>query len=339
MQKKYDLISLGEIMLRLSPPDNGRLIKGDYFLRQPGGSELNVVAGASLLGLNTAIITKLPENIIGSYISNCVHSYGVSTDYIIRDTALDARVGIYYYEFGASPRKPKIVYDRLNSSINHLDISDIPEDIFTSTHCFHTSGISLALSPHLQETIIELIKRFKKGGALISFDVNYRANLWSGEEAKQVIESILPFVDFFFCSEDTARLTFLKEGNIQKIMKSFASEYPMSVIAATKRVVHSPKLHTFGSIIYDAKTDEFFQEEPYRHIDIVDRLGSGDAYLSGALYGLLSKNPSCKKALEFGNAASAVKNTTLGDLPISDLRELENIIAVHKSQIDSEMER
>lgn len=339
MCKKYDLISLGEIMLRLTAPDNGRLIKGDYFLRQPGGSELNVAAGASLLGLNTAMITKLPDNVIGNYISNCIHSYGISTDYIIRDRALDARLGIYYYEFGASPRKPKVVYDRLNSSINHLDISDIPEDIFTSTRCFHTSGISLTLSPHLRETIMELIKRFKEGGALISFDVNYRANLWSGEEAKQVIESILPFVDFFFCSEDTARLTFLKEGNIQEIMKSFASEYPISVIASTKRVVHSPKQHSFGSIIYDVKSNKFFEEEPYRHIDIVDRLGSGDAYLSGALYGLLSENPSCQKALEFGNAASAVKNTTLGDLPTSDLKELESIIACHKSQINSEMER
>lgn len=339
MQKKFDLISLGEIMLRLSAPENERLVKGDHFLRQAGSAELNVVAGASLLGLNTAMITKLPDNDIGTYIHNCVRACGVSTDYLIRDTSPNARLGVYYYEFGASPRKPKVIYDRLNSSVNYLDITELPEDLFSSTRCFHTSGISLALSPRLRETVIELMKRFKENGAFISFDVNYRANLWSGEEARKTIESILPLVDFFFCSEDTAHLTFLKEGSIRDIMKSFAAEYPMSVIASTRRIVHSPKLHTFDSIVFDAKTGDFFEEEPYRNIDIVDRLGSGDAYLAGALYGLLSQNPSCKKAMEYGNAASAVKNTTMGDLPTSDLKELQSIMKSHHSIQNLEMDR
>lgn len=326
-------------MLRLTPFQDERLSRGSFFMRQAGSAELNVAAGASLLGLRTAIISKLPANDMGTYIKNCVQSCGVSTDFLLYDISPDSRLGVYYYEFGASPRKPKVTYDRKNSSINSLAISEIPEEIFSCTRCFHTSGISLALSPSLRETVIELIHRFKEGGAKISFDVNYRANLWSGEEARNVIESILPFVDYFFCSVDTARLTFLKDGTDRDIMKSFAREYPMSVIASTKRIVHSPKLHTFSSVIYDVKQDAFFEEAPYRNIEIIDRLGSGDAYLSGALYGLLSECGNCQKALEFGNAASAVKNTIMGDLPTSDLHELLSIIHCHHSSNDFEMDR
>ena len=159
-----------------------------------------------------------------------------------------------------------------------------------------------------------MIKRFKEKGTLISFDVNFRSNLWTGAEAKECIEEILPYVDIFFCSEDTARLTFLKTGNVKEILKSFTEEYPISIVAATQRIVHSPKSHTFGSIVYDARKDEYYEEEPYRNIEVVDRIGSGDAYISGALYGLLSSDMDCKKAMEYGNATASVKNTIPGDL-------------------------
>lgn len=177
-----------------------------------------------------------------------------------------------------------------------------------------------------------MIKRFKEAGTLVSFDVNFRGNLWTGAEAKECIEQILPYVDIFFCSEDTARLTFLKTGTAKEMMKSFAREYPISIVASTQRTVHSPKRHSFGSIIYDAARDEFYEEEPYRDIEVVDRVGSGDAYISGALYGLLSSGGDCAKAVSYGNAASAVKNTIPGDLPSSNLEEIETIIKAHHSK-------
>ena len=107
-----------------------------------------------------------------------------------------------------------------------------------------------------------MIKRFKRAGAIISFDVNFRGNLWTGAEAKECIESILPYVDIFFCSEETARLTFLKEGDAKSIMKSFTEEYPISIVASTQRIVHSPKRHTFGSIIYSAKAMPSTRKRP-----------------------------------------------------------------------------
>ena len=203
--------------------------------------------------------------------------------------------------------------------------------MYTSTRCFHTTGITLALGQKTRETAIEMIKRFKENGTLISFDVNFRANLWTGAEAKECIEQILPYVDVFFCSEDTARLTFGKEGTVQDMMRSFTKDYPISVVAATQRVVHSPKVHSFGSCIYDAIADRFVQEPAYENIDVVDRIGSGDAYISGALYGLLAHNMDCQKAMEYGNATAAVKNTIPGDLPSSNLREIDSIIANHHS--------
>ena len=224
-----------------------------------------------------------------------------------------------------------MVYDRKHTSITKVDIDSFPEEMFSSTRCFHISGITLALNEKARACGIEMIKRFKEHGALISFDVNFRLNLWSGVEAKACIEQILPYVDIFFCSEDTARLTFLKEGTLQDIMREFTREYPISIMASTQRIVHSPKLHTFGSVIYEAKSDTFYQEKPYEKIDVVDRIGSGDAYCGGVLYGLLSSDMDCAKALAFGNACSAVKNTIPGDLPSSDLKEIEYIIEDHNT--------
>ena len=340
MNKPFDLLTLGEILLRLSPPNNERLTRGDVLQKQVGGAELNVASGVSLLGLRTGVISKLPANSIGVYAKNRVRFCGVSDDYLVYDDSRDARIGIYYYENGAHPRKTGIVYDRNHSSMRKISVQDFPETLYSSARCFHTSGITLALGAEVRKTAVYMIRKFKENGTLISFDVNFRSNLWSGEEARACICEILPYVDIFFCSEDTARLTFHKEGDVRGILKSFTQEYPISVVAATQRTVHSPKIHTFGSILYHASTGRYYTEEPYRNIEVVDRIGSGDAYVSGALYGLLAHDFSCQRAVEYGNATASVKNTIPGDLPSSDLREIEQIIRDHhNSGRQSEMDR
>lgn len=339
-KREFDLLALGEILLRLSPTVNERLTRGDVFQKQAGGAELNVVSGVSLLGLRTGIISKVPENDLGRYIQNRVRFCGVSDDCLVYDKNKDSRLGIYFYEYGAHPRKPNVIYDRKNTSFADISIDDFPEEMYKSARCFHTTGITLALGQKTKETAIEMIKRFKANGTLISFDVNFRGNLWTGDEARECIEQILPYVDIFFCSEDTARLTFKKEGTVQEMMKSFTKDYDIKVVASTQRIVHSPKVHTFGSIIYDAVNDKFVQEPAYENIDVVDRIGSGDAYISGALYGLLAHNMDCQKAMEYGNATAAVKNTIPGDLPSSDLKEIDTIIKNHQSTgPQSEMNR
>ncbi len=337
--RPFDALSLGEIMLRLSPPGNERIVRGDSFDKRCGGAEMNVVSGISMLEMHTGIISKVPDNYIGTFIKNRMRFCGVSDDFLVYDKSEDARLGVYYYENGVHPRRPSVVYDRKHSSINSLMLSEIPEEVYHSTRLFHTCGISLALSPQCREVTMEVIKRFKKAGTFISFDVNYRANLWSEETARETLEKVFPYVDILFVSEETSRRMFQKTGDLEHIMKSYCDEFGVSIVATTERTVISPKKHSFTSTIYSAKTNQFYREKPYTDIEVVDRIGSGDAYVAGALFGLL-KYQDYQKAVEFGNAMSAVKNTVPGDLPATDFKEISSTIAAHQSTgIQSEMNR
>ncbi|NLY74117.1 MAG: sugar kinase [Firmicutes bacterium] len=336
--KEFAVLGLGEVLLRLSPPNKERILAGDVFEKRAGGSELNVVSGISLLGLRTGIITKLPQNEIGKYIKNKIRFSDVSDDYIIYDSSPQARLGIYYYESGAAPRKPTVVYDRRNSSATTLKLEEVPAEIYQKAAAFHVSGITLALGGTLRETALEMIKKFKAAGCLISFDVNYRATLWSESEARAVIAQVLPLVDFLFVSEETSRRMFQKQGSIHEIIRSFAEEYGCQLVATTQRKVLSPTKHTWNSSIYSAREDRFYEEEPYHEIEVVDRIGSGDAYLAGVLFGML-KYQDVQTALEFGNAMAAMKNTIPGDMPVSDFQEISKMIQDHKSKNMSEMNR
>lgn len=339
MDKVYDAVSLGEMMLRLSPPGKLRLSSSETFEKQAGGSEFNVVAGISTLGLQTALISRIPEHDITQFIVNEVRARGVSDKYIIYDKSKDSRLGIYYYESAASPRKPSVVYDRRGAAINQINIDEIPEKAYGSTRLFHTSGITLALSKNVRDTALDMMKRFKEAGALLSFDVNYRANLWTEEEARETIEQILPMLDILFISEETSRKMFKKTGDLGDIMKSYCKDYGISIVATTERKVVSPIRHNFDSTIYSAKEDKFYREAAYENIEVVDRIGSGDAYVSGVLFGFL-KYDDLQRALEYGNAMAAIKNTIPGDVTTTNLKEIEGIIRSHQSSDgQSEMNR
>ena len=339
-QKEFDLITFGETMLRLSPPVNELINKSNTFTKHAGGAELNVASGVSLLGLRTAIITRLPDNQLGTFIKNRIRSSSVSDDYIIFDKSPEARVGVYYYENGAYPRKPTVVYDRKHSSITKIKPEEIPQDIYGKTRMFYTSGITLALSEATRTLAIDMIKKFKAAGAQIAFDVNYRANLWDEDTARTTIKQILPYLDILFISEESCRRMFKKTGTLQDMHREFCREYPnIQLIASSEREVISPKVHSFTSTVYLKRLDKFFHEEPYKDIDVVDRIGSGDAYCAGVLFGLL-KFDDAQTAVEFGNATCATKNTIFGDLPVSDYDEIKSIIDAHKSKgKQSEMNR
>lgn len=333
--KDFDLITLGEIMLRLSPPRHARIADGDVFEKRAGGAELNVASGVAQLGLRTAIVSRLPKSELGTFIKNRVRFVGVSDDYLIYDESRTGRLGVYYYEMGAAPRKPAVVYDRLDASINHLALSELDDHVWGATRMFHTSGITLALSPALRKTTMEAMRRFKEGGALISFDVNYRARLWSEQEARETIREILPLVDVLFISEESSRRMFQKTGELRDILRSYTTEYGVKIVASTQRTVISPQRHDFTSLLYDAKTDAFYEEAPYRDIDVIDRIGSGDAYVAGVLFGLLYYDEPAQ-ALRFGNAMASVKNTVPGDLPSCSYHEIARIIEQHHSDEPAE---
>ena len=334
---EFDLISFGEVMLRLSPPDKEKISQSEVFEKNCGGSEFNVASGAANLGIRSAIVTKLPKNKMGHFISRRIRYGNVSDDYVVWDNSDRKRLGIYYYESGVYPRKSAVVYDRAASSVCSLYLSEIPRDIYKKTRMFHISSISLALGQTLRETAVEMIKRMKENGVAISFDVNYRASLWSEEEARGVIKEILPMVDILFVSEETSRRMMQKTGTLDEIMKSYADEYGCKVVATTRREVVSPTKHNFGSRIY---YDGSFYEEPhYKNIEVIDRVGSGDAYVAGVLYGILSGG-SIEDAMSYGNALSAIKNTVSGDMSISSIDEVNSVISSHRATgIQDEMVR
>ncbi len=325
---EFDLIGFGEVMLRLSPPDKEKISQSEVFEKNAGGSELNVVSGAAMLGIRSALITKLPKNKMGHFICRKIRYGNVSDDYITYDSTPDARLGLYYYESGVYPRKSSVVYDRKNSSVCSLRTEEIPADVYEKTRMFHISSISLALDKNLRETAIDTIKKMKEHGVAISFDVNYRATLWSEEEARRVIEAVFPMVDVLFVSEETSRRMLCRTGTLEEIMQGYARDYGCRVVATTRREVISPTRHNFGSKIY--YNGSFYEEEPYRNIEVIDRIGSGDAYVAGVLYAIL-KEGSIKRALQIGNALSAVKNTVSGDMSASSIDEIESIISSHNA--------
>lgn len=327
-EAEFDLISFGEVMLRLSPPDKDKISQSEVFEKNCGGSEFNVASGAANLGIRSAIVTKLPKNKIGHFIARRIRYGSVSDDYVVWDSSDTKRLGIYFYESGVYPRKSAVVYDRAASSVCSLKLDEIPDEICQKTRIFHISSISLALSETLRQTAIELIKRMKSYGVAISFDVNYRATLWSEEEARELIKTILPLVDILFVSEETSRRMMQKEGSLDEIMKSYADEYGCRIVATTRREVVSPTKHNFGSRVYfDGK---FYEEPHYKNIEVIDRVGSGDAYVAGLLYGILS-GISIEDSMAIGNALSAIKNTVSGDMSISSVDEVMSVIDSHRA--------
>lgn len=324
----FDLIGMGEVMLRLSPPGKEKISQSETFEKNAGGSELNVVSGAAMLGLRSAIITKLPKSKMGHFIRNKIRYGNVSDDHIVYDSEPGNRLGIYYYESGAYPRKSSCIYDRAGSSMCSLRLDEIDPAVYNQAKIFHISSITLALDPDLRRVAIEVIKKFKETGTLISFDVNYRATLWSEEEAKEVIESIFPYVDLLFVSEETSRRMLRRTGTLEDIMRGYSNDYGCALVATTRREVVSPTRHNFNSkILFEG---EFYEENPYNEIEVIDRIGSGDAYLAGVLYGLV-KDRDIKRALEVGNALSAVKNTVQGDMSASSIDEIRQVINSHKA--------
>ena len=265
---------------------------------------------------------------MGHFIRNKIRYGNVSDDHLVYDMSPERRLGIYYYESGVYPRKSTCIYDRAHSSMCSLSLDEINPDVFNQTKIFHISSITLALDPHLREVSLEVIKKFKETGTLISFDVNYRAALWSEEEAKPVIESIFPYVDLLFVSEETSRRMLRRTGTLEEIMRGYANDYGCKLVATTRREVVSPTRHNFNSkILFEG---EFYEEHPYKEIEVIDRIGSGDAYLAGVLYGLI-KDRDIVRALEVGNALSAVKNTVQGDMSASSIDEIRQVINSHKA--------
>ena len=314
------IITLGEIMLRLSPEGFKRFVQVDSFDAIWGGGEANVAVSCANYGHDAWFVSKLPKHEIGQAAVNALRRYGVHTDHIVRG---GDRVGIYYCETGASMRPSKVIYDRAHSAIAEADASDFDFDaIMEGADWFHWSGITPAISDKAAELTRLACEAAKRHGVTVSVDLNFRKKLWTSEKAQSVMRPLMQYVDVCIGNEEDAELCLgfkpdadVEGGNTDAegykgIFAAMAAEFGFKYVASTLRESFSASHNGWKGMIYDGK--DFYVSKRYDINPIVDRVGGGDSFSGGLIHGLLTM-PSMADALEFAVAASALKQTINGD--------------------------
>ncbi len=301
------IITLGEIMLRLSSPERTRFVQCDSFDVCYGGGEANVAVSLANYGHDAYFVTKLPTHEIGQSAVNALRKYGVHTDYIVRG---GERIGIYYLESGASMRPSKVIYDRADSAIAKADVGEFDFDaIMEGADWFHFSGITPAISEKAAELTKEACKAAKRHHVKVSCDLNYRKKLWTPEQAQKVMKDLMQYVDICIGNEEDAELClgFKPEGTdvasgkldlegYKKIFAQMKEAFGFEKVCTTLRESHSASHNGWSALIYDG--NEFYQSKHYDINPIVDRVGGGVSFSGGLIHGL---------------AASALKHTIPGD--------------------------
>lgn len=327
------VVTLGEIMLRLSSPGYTRFVQSNSFDACYGGGEANVAVALAQYGYDAYFISKLPKHEIGQSAVNALRNYGVKTDYIVRG---GDRVGIYFLENGASMRPSKVIYDRANSAIAEADISEYDFDkIFKDADWFHFSGISPAISKKAAILTEEALKSAKKHGVTVSVDLNYRKKLWTSAEAQKVMTNLMKYVDVCIGNEEDAEKVLgfkpghsdVSSGNLEmegykSIFKQMQERFGFKYVVTTLRESHSAFDNSWSALIYNGK--DFYHSKKYE-IHIVDRVGGGDSFSAGLICGLMD-GKDMKDSLEFAVAASALKHTIPGDFNLVNREEIETLV-------------
>ena len=319
-----DLVTFGETMIRLSPPDHRRLEQAQVLDVNVGGSEMNTAVAAARLGLRTGFVTRLTQNALGRMVENKAREHGVDTSSIAWTP--DDRVGTYYVEFGASPRANSVIYDRANSAISRIGPGTIDwTKALDGVRVFHTSGITPALSSNAAEVTMEAVQAAKSMGVLVSIDLNYRARLWSQEQARETMSQLLASSDILITTEeDTERVFGISADSYGTVARQLVAEFGLEVVAITLRENPSVWRNTWTAIAYEASTDTVHRA-PTFDIEVVDRVGSGDTFGGGFFYGFLNGGPA--EAVRYGVATSALKQTHPGDLCWATREEVERALA------------
>lgn len=320
----FDLATFGEAMLRLSPPHFQRLEQTTSFDAYIGGAELNVAATATRLGLSTTYITRLPRNPLGRMMQNKAREQGIDTSHVIWSD--EDRLGIYLVEFGALPRSSAVLYDRANSAVSKIQPGMVDwANLFSEARAFHLTGITPALSSGAAETAWEALSQARKANLLVSFDLNYRARLWSTERARNTLTPLMEYIDILFTTEeDTARVFQLEGKDYKEVALKLAEHFNFKVVAITLRENISVWRNYWTAIVYNQ--GKFYEDRKY-DVEVVDRLGAGDSFVGGFLYGYLTNKEDIERALKYGTAVSALKHSNPGDLNWFAPEEVEKLIA------------
>lgn len=327
------IITFGEVMLRLAPQGYLRFLQTDTMQATFGGGEANVAVSLANYGMDAAFVTKLPNNDIGQAAVNSLRYFGVDTSKITRG---GNRVGIYYLEKGASQRPSKVIYDRAYSAISMAEKSDFDWDtIFEGAEWFHFTGITPALGKNVSEICLAACKKAKEKGLTVSCDLNYRKNLWTTEEAEKTMENLVKYVDVCIANEEDAEKVFgikasntdvtsgkLNHEGYKAVAKQLADRFECKYVAITLRTSLSANDNKWAAMLYDGDNYNFSKEYS---IHIVDRVGGGDSFGGGLIYGLYTGMES-KDALEFAVAASCLKHTVEGDYNHVSVEEVKKLM-------------
>jgi len=317
-----DLVTLGEAMIRLSPPHFLRLEQTTSFDVMVGGSEMNIAVAAQRMGLSSSFVTAVPDNPLGQMIVNKTREHGVDVSSII--TKKGTRAGIYYCEFGAKPRASAVVYDRAYSAIAMTQPGELPwKKAFAGARHFHTGGITPGLSDSAAKVTTEGLQAAKAAGLTTSFDLNFRALLWTEEKAQQVITPMCPLIDILITTEeDTDRVFKIKGSTYEDVAKKLVDKFHFKVVAITLRENLRVWQNNWTAMAY--ADGQFYKTQTY-DVEIVDRVGAGDSFSAGFLVGYLEG--SIQKGVDFGTALSAIKHSIPGDLNWATRSEVEKLVA------------
>ena len=325
-------IAIGELMLRLSPPNYEKLVTTHDFRVNYGGAEANVAVSLANLGVDSTFFTVLPNSDLGKSTINYLKSNDVHTKHIIRS---EGRMGLYYLEEGVSVRPSQVIYDRADSAFAEYDYKDVDfEEILKDYDWLHISGITPALSYNCRKMMGMAVKAAKKMGLTVSFDPNWRSTLWSFETARDVLSKYLPYVDVLIGIEPIHVYredgTDVKDGltmdpsfkDMDRVFKAIDEQYHMKAIARTVRYVHSGSNNSLKAFYY---TNGETYESKTINFEIVDRVGGGDAFSSGLIYALMD-NMTPEDTVNFAVASSVMKHAIRGDTNITCVDHIKRLM-------------
>ena len=329
------IVTMGEIMLRLSTPNNEKFIQADEFDINYGGGEANVAVSLANYGHDAEFVSALPKNPIGDAAIATLRKYNVGTKHISRS---GERVGIYFLETGSAMRASNVVYDRANSSISTAKADEFDFDaIFKDVDWFHFTGITPAVSDSAAKLTEEALKAAKKAGVTVSVDLNFRKKLWSSEKAKRIMTNLMQYVDVCIGNEEDAeKVLGFKPGNTDvtagelelngyvDIFNQMCDQFKFKYVISSLRESFSASNNDWSACIMDGATREFYHSKKYHVTPIVDRVGGGDSFAAGLICGLCDKKD-FKSALEFAVAASALKHTIPGDFNLVTREDVEGL--------------
>ena len=334
----FDLITFGEAMVRLAPPDFMRLEQTTTLNMTAGGAELNVAVNAANLGLKTAWLSRLVDNWSGRFIRNKSRELGVDVSQIVWtdfDGVGHERNGFYHLELGAGPRAASVTYDRGYTAISNTKVGEINWDkVFDNSRWYHLSGITPALSESVTAVCAEALQAARANGLLTSYDLNFRSKLWSSEDAQKVNRKLVKYVTVLIGNEEDFEksLGYKAEGTTD----DFAKLNPDSYKQVANQVINDyTNVEKIGTTLRDAKTgwlndwrtllfdgSNFYLSRIYENLELVDRVGGGDSFAAGLIYSLL-KNKSPQETVDFAGAYSALAHTFPGDFNWANLDETE----------------